>query len=65
MGIFRRSVKFYDKSKVTGNRELFTFRVENENDARAALRRFRVKAGWFNEVDKRTGQQTRNKKIFP
>lgn len=41
-------IKFYDFEKKTGIRRLFTFRVNNREDALKCLVRFNVKAGYYN-----------------
>lgn len=41
-------LKFYDFHAFTGQRRLFTFYVNNLEDAKNALVRFNVKAGFYN-----------------
>jgi hypothetical protein len=45
----RPQVKFYAVERATGRRRLFKFYVENLTDARKALKRFGVPAGWYHD----------------
>ena len=56
--------QFYAWSRKYQERTLFSFRVENENDARKCLKRFNQKAGWYVVRDD-SGNPIVNKKIYP
>lgn len=55
------SVQFYGRHTATGERRIFSFKVENYNDAVRALERFNVPAGWF--VIRKGNSVVKNQKI--
>lgn len=53
-------IKSYVKFYKPGETRVYTFKVNNEMDARKALTRFNVKVGYYHQIN---GQKTINKKI--
>ena len=57
-----KRVQFYGNEKSTGNRRIFSFKVENKNDAIRALQRFDVPAGWYlPDSNKKISERIENK----
>ena len=58
-----KKVQFYDWSTKYQKRMIFSFKVENEADAKKALKRMQQKSGWYVEEHKHSGKIITNKKI--
>jgi len=56
----KSKIKSYVKFYKPGETRVYTFKVNNEMDARKALSRFGVKFGYFHQIN---GKKTFNKKI--
>jgi hypothetical protein len=64
MSNISKSVQFYATDK-QGNYGVHSFKVNNENDARKALTRFKQRGGYYVERHKLSGKVITNKFIRP
>lgn len=60
MGDISRRVQFYAWSEKENKRRIFSFKVTNVGDARQALKRFGIPAGYYVEKNKITGAVLKN-----